>query len=96
MTFHPRNYFTNNEVIRKVLLMNDSYTIAESYASQAHKYDDAATNYEEKNLPTLAKEQTHLKEDEKVDLLKILQGYPALFAGLNNRQLGIFLNWKYH
>ena len=62
----------------------------------AHNYQDAATKYAETDLQELVREQAHLNSEEKQDLMKILQKFPTLFEGLNNRQLGIFPNKEYH
>ena len=37
MTFHQRNYFADNNIIRKILT-NEPYSIAEAYANQTHTY----------------------------------------------------------
>ena len=96
MSFHPRNYFNNNELLRKVL-SNEPYSVAEAYANQTtHIYQDAATKYEKTDLNSLVQQQAHLDEPSKKHLLNILQDHSILFAGLNDRQLGIFPNREYH
>ena len=95
ITFHPRNFFKDNDVLRKVL-SNEPYSVAESYMNQARTYQDAATKYEETDLEGLVKTQEHLDDTTKKALLDILKKHSVLFAGLNNRQLGIFPNRKYH
>ena len=94
MSFHPRNYFKNNELLSKVL-SNEPYAVAEAYANQIN-YADASTKYEDTDLETLISKQNHLDDSAKKTLLNILTNHSVLFQGLNNRQLGIFPNRKYH
>ena len=94
MSFHPRNFFKNNQLLRKILA-NEPYSVAESYANQ-FAYTDASTTYEQTDLEALVKEQKHLDDTAKHALLSILSQNAVLFKGLNNRQLGIFPNRKYH
>ena len=93
MSFHPRSFFKNNELLRKVL-SNEPHSVAESYAT--HMYEDAATKYEQTDLKSLVAQQEHLDDSAKKSLLGILCSHSVLFEGLNNKQLGIFPNRKYH
>ena len=85
-------------MLRKVL-SNEPYSIAESYAIHSqgsHVYEDASTKYEKTDVKTLVEKQEHLSDGEKKALFEILKRHPVLFAGLNDRQLGIFPNREYH
>ena len=94
MSFHPRGYFENDDMLRKVL-SNEPYVVAESFANQFN-YEDAATKYEATDLHKLTKEQSHLSTEQQNDLFNILNEFPTLFAGLNDRPLGVFPNREYH
>ena len=96
MSFHPRNFFNNNELLRKVL-SNEPYSVAEAYGQQAtHTYEDASSKYKGTDLQQLVATQEQLDEKAKKALLNVLRHHSVLFQGLNDRQLGIFLNRKYH
>ena len=96
MSFHPRNYFSNNGILRKVL-SNEPYSVAEAYATQtSHNYEDASEKYGETDLKSLVDKQSHLDSAAKGVLIEILKKHAVLFAGLNNRKLGIFPNREYH
>ena len=95
MSFHPRNYFSNNGLLRKIL-SNEPYATAEAYANQSHTYHDATTKYEETDLPALVSEQDHLDDVAKKALLDVLNKHKILFVGLTGRMLGIFPNREYH
>ena len=97
MQFHPRNYFKNSTLIRKII-SNEPYSVAESYVSQSkqHAYVDAATKYKDTDLSALVETQVHLAENERLSLLKILSNHSPLFEGLNDRELGIFPDREYH
>lgn len=96
MSFHPRNYFQDKNLIRKVM-GNEPYSIAESYIAQAKQqaYVDSSTKYMDTDLRKLAEQQIHLSPTERSVLLKILNQNQALFEGLADRELGIFPNREY-
>lgn len=96
MKFHPRSYFTDSTLLRKIM-SNEPYSVAESYAAQTQQegYVDSSTKYMDTDLKALVKLQSHLTQDQQDKLLDILSNFEALFEGLNNRELGIFPNREY-
>ena len=86
MKFHPRSYFNNSSLIRKVMT-NEPFAIAESYIAQAKQqaYVYSSTKYVDTDLQDLAGQQVHLSSTQQKRLLDILNKHSSLFEGLNDR-----------
>ena len=57
ISFHARKYFSNNELIKKVI-SNEPIAIAEAYNVQVQRtvYVDSAKKHAENNIPKLCRE----------------------------------------
>ena len=90
---HPCNHFKDEQPIQKVLA-NEPCSTAEACANIV--CDDAATEHEETDLHESSTEQVHLTNDQRQQLLQVLNKYSKLFQGPDNEQLGIFPNGECH
>ena len=75
-------------------LTNEPHATAEACANIIH--DDAATECEETDLQELAANQVKSMPNQQHQLPQALEKHACFFEGLDNEQLGTFLDRKCH